>query len=171
MLGPNGSGKSTLIRCLVGDFQGRREGIAVRWGGEIAWFVEATHDLARVVAYLPQSPVYHESQSVAGSFAAGPRAPYWGAFGLLESQRDLRIATEVARRLGLSLSELLGRRMDELSGGQRQRSFSAGAVPGAGAAGVLLLDEPGTFLDLRYQVELYGMLRGTLAHGTAGWRC
>ena len=58
------------------------------------------------------------------------------------------------------------RAVDELSGGQLQRVWLASCL--AQDTGVLLLDEPTTFLDLRYQVELLDLVRDLAdAHGVA----
>jgi ABC-type cobalamin/Fe3+-siderophores transport system ATPase subunit len=149
LLGPNGSGKSTLIRCLLGQLEG--EG-AVEWEGQPlrAW---RRRDLARRVAYLPQSPVYEPDLTVLDVLRLG-RAPYWGAFGL-EAQRDVEVVEEVAKLL--ELNALLSRRMDEVSGGQRQRVFVGRCLVQEPKA--MLLDEPATHLDLRHQVELLQLLR------------
>src|SRR5215211_6063576 len=82
LLGPNGSGKSTLIRALLGQLHA---------SGDVAWQSRPLRDwrrrdLARVVAYLPQSPAFESEQTVGDALRLG-RAPYWGAFGL-ESPRD-----------------------------------------------------------------------------------
>jgi iron complex transport system ATP-binding protein len=152
LLGPNGSGKSTLIKVLLGHLQGC---------GPIKWEGRALRDwprreLARRVAYLPQSPLFDNQQTVREVLHLG-RAPYWVAFGL-ESQHDLEVVESTAQSFGLH--ELLRRRMDELSGGQRQRVFLARCLIQQPVA--LLLDEPSTFLDLKHQVELIHLLR-TLA--------
>jgi iron complex transport system ATP-binding protein len=149
LLGPNGAGKSTLLRTLLGQLPAR---------GTILWDGKAIQDwprrsLARRVAYLAQSPSTEPEQKVVEVLATG-RAPYWGAFGL-ESVDDVRVAREVAEQL--ALTDLLHRPMAELSGGQRQRVFLARCLVQQPAA--LLLDEPNTFLDLRYQVELSRRLR------------
>ena len=150
LLGPNGVGKSTLLRALLGqlDFEGD-----VEWEGRAVggWL---RRELARRVAYLPQSPAAEPEQHVADVLRTG-RAPYWGAFGL-ESRRDVEVVREVAQRLGLQ--DLLARPMAELSGGQRQRAFVGRCLVQEPAA--LLLDEPSTFLDLRHQVELSQLLAG-----------
>ncbi|HTL30282.1 MAG TPA: ABC transporter ATP-binding protein [Tepidisphaeraceae bacterium] len=149
LLGPNGSGKSTLIKVLLGHLQGE---------GEIAWEDRpmrawSRRELARRVAYLPQSPLFDAEQTVREVLLLG-RAPYWIAFGL-ESQRDLEVVHDIAQ--SLALVDLMSRRMDELSGGQRQRVFLARCLIQEPAA--LLLDEPSTFLDLKHQVELTQLLR------------
>ncbi|MDB5295413.1 MAG: transporter [Phycisphaerales bacterium] len=156
LLGPNGSGKSTLLRCLLGQLpaaRDRRPGTGpVTWDDRPlgAW---RPRDLARVVAYLPQSPAWDDGQTVRDAVAVG-RAPYWGAFGL-ESAGDAAAVAAAADALGLA--DLLGRPMGELSGGQRQRALLARCL--AQEPRALLLDEPATFLDLRHQVELSALLR------------
>jgi iron complex transport system ATP-binding protein len=151
LLGPNGSGKSTLLRVLLGQLQPSQRG-AVRWDGRAveAW---SRRDLARRVAYLPQSPTADADQTVAEVLSLG-RSPYWGAFGL-ESPRDVEVVRAVSATL--ALGDLLDRPMDHLSGGQRQRVFLGRCLAQEPAA--LLLDEPTTFLDLRHQVELLQLLR------------
>jgi iron complex transport system ATP-binding protein len=148
LLGPNGSGKSTLLRVLLGQLRG--EGKA-RWDGrEVGRWKPA--ELARRVAYLPQSPAWEAWQRVEEVVALG-RAPYWGAFGT-ESAEDARVIAEVIDLL--EIRPFCRRRMDEISGGQRQRVFLARCLAQQPAA--MLLDEPGTFLDLRHQVETAGLL-------------
>ena len=151
LLGPNGSGKSTLLRVLLGQLAPSRAG-AVRWDG-IAVEQWSRRNLARRVAYLPQSPTAEPDHRVADVLRLG-RSPYWGAFGL-ESPRDVEVVRSVARTL--DLADLLDRPMDHLSGGQRQRVFVGRCLAQEPAA--LLLDEPTTFLDLRHQVELLQLLR------------
>ena len=158
LLGPNGSGKSTLIRLLLGHLHG--EG-AIDWEGKAIkkW---SRRDLARRIAYLPQSPLFEPDQTVEESLRLG-RAPYWGAFGL-EAESDVKVVQQVSATLGLD--SLLERRMDELSGGQRQRVFIGRCLAQQPAA--LLLDEPNTFLDLKHQVDLCRLLQNLAKEKSIG---
>src|SRR5215203_6066765 len=150
LLGPNGSGKSTLLRVLLGHLA-PSEG-EVEWEGRALRSIRA-RELARAVAYLPQSPAWGPGQTVDEVLRAG-RTPYLGAFGV-ESERDARVVAETAALLGLD--ELMRRPMEELSGGQRQRAFVARAL--AQEPRAFLLDEPNTFLDLKHQAQLWELLR------------
>lgn len=156
LLGPNGSGKSTLIKVLIGHLRGD-----VSWEGKPieTW---SRRELARCVAYLPQSPAWEGEQLVADVLRLG-RAPYWGAFGV-ESARDVEVVARIADML--ELSSLLGRRMDEISGGQRQRVFLGRCLVQEPRG--MLLDEPNTFLDLKHQVELGELLRRLVAERGMG---
>jgi iron complex transport system ATP-binding protein len=148
LLGPNGSGKSTLIRTLLGQLPASGR---ICWDGvPIARWRQ--RDLARRVAYLPQLPAWEPGQRVDEAIRLG-RAPYLRAFGI-ESARDIEVVRNVSRLL--DLDELLSRPMEQLSGGQRQRVFLGRCLAQEPAA--LLLDEPNTHLDLRYQVELGRLL-------------
>jgi iron complex transport system ATP-binding protein len=148
LAGPNGSGKSTLIKALLGHLAAT---------GEIAWEGRPVErwrrrDLARFVAYLPQTPTHEPGQTTLDVLRLG-RAPYWGTFGL-ESSADEAAVAQVTKRLGLD--PLLNRTMEQLSGGQRQRVFIGRCLVQQPKA--LLLDEPSTFLDLAHQVELCRLL-------------
>jgi len=149
VIGANGAGKSTLMKLLIGHWRGR---------GSICWLGRdirswRRRDLARVVSYLPQSPLWEPEHRVADVLRMG-RAPYWGAFGV-ESPQDIAVVRSVSAMLGLD--ELLNRRLEELSGGQRQSVFLGRCL--AQQPQAMLLDEPNTFLDLRHQVRLLRLLR------------
>ncbi len=149
LLGPNGSGKTTLLRTVLGHL---RSSGSVEWEGRglSSW---GHRELARRVAYLPQTPTFDAGQTVLDVLRLG-RAAYWTAFGI-ESPRDAEVVESTAKLL--ELTELLGQPMDELSGGQRQRVLVGRCLVQEPAA--MLLDEPSTFLDLRHQVELCDLLR------------
>jgi len=81
--------------------------------------------------------------------------------------RDLNRDSDVpAVRRVTGVAAMAGRGVDELSGGELQRVWLATCL--AQDTGVLLLDEPTTYLDLRYQVEILDLMRDLADdHGVA----
>ncbi|MGM7421236.1 ABC transporter ATP-binding protein [Cellulosimicrobium sp. CpK407] len=142
LLGPNGSGKSTLIKSVSRIV--RPSGGRITWdGADLAAL--SRRDLARVVAYVPQSIELSFSLSVREAVLLG-RTPH---FGSRPRRADWERVEEAIVRLGLT--ELADRSVTELSGGQAQRVLIARAL--AQEPQVLLLDEPTSALDLRYQLQ------------------
>src|SRR5690625_7273918 len=65
----------------------------------------------------------------------------------------------------MDMRKLANRNIDELSGGQRQCVWIAMAL--AQQTDILFLDEPTTFLDISYQVEILDLLTDlNLKYGT-----
>lgn len=150
IIGPNGSGKSTLIRVLAGVR--RPDTGAVRLdGGDL--HVLPRRARARRIALVPQETRLSFPIRVRDLVLLG-RAPHTGRFGL-EGADDLRVAHEAMARA--EVLELAERPVDELSGGERQRVVLARAL--AQDAGILLLDEPTSFLDLKHAVVLLDLVR------------
>ena len=70
------------------------------------------------------------------------------------TKEDYAAVEDALERMGIT--ELANRCVDELSGGQRQRVWIALAL--AQETDILLLDEPTTYLDIAYQVEILDLL-------------
>ncbi|MFN8624613.1 MAG: heme ABC transporter ATP-binding protein [Candidatus Binatia bacterium] len=156
ILGPNGSGKSTLLRIMSGVL--RPQSGTVRWlGRPLARMRRA--ELARQMAVVPQGGTIEFPFSVMEVVLMG-RAPHLGGFAF-EGDRDVHVAEAAMQRTGTL--HLAHRSIHELSGGERQRVILARAL--AQEPQLLLLDEPGAFLDIRHAVELYDLLRDLQAEG------
>ncbi|WP_322936693.1 ABC transporter ATP-binding protein [Actinacidiphila alni] len=150
LVGPNGSGKSTLLRALA-RLQPARAG-ALELGGRDG-FALGAREFAREVALLTQGRPTPGGLSVRDVVEFG-RYPHRGRWG----RPDPGGTAAVDRALALTgVEELAGRNVEQLSGGQLQRVWLASCL--AQETGVLLLDEPTTYLDLRYQVELLDLIR------------
>jgi ferric hydroxamate transport system ATP-binding protein len=165
LVGPNGSGKSTLLRALARLHRPTSGSLRVPDdGGEVVdALVLSRRDFARQVTLLAQSRPTPAGLTVADVVAFG-RHPYRGRF----RGADPDGPAAVARALAVTgLADLPDRPVDELSGGQLQRVWLASCL--AQDAGTLLLDEPTTFLDLRFQVEMLDLVRD-LANGRDGER-
>ncbi len=158
LLGPNGSGKSTLVRLLSGVLAPVAGRVRLL-GDDLAALPRA--EIARRLAVVPQEPRFDLPFGVLETVLLG-RHPHLAGVAF-ESERDLALARAALERCGaLHLAE---RAIDELSAGERQRVVFARAL--AQEAPVLLLDEPASFLDLRYQVELFDRTRELADGGRA----
>jgi iron complex transport system ATP-binding protein len=152
LIGPNGAGKTSVLRALAGL---HAYGGDVTLGGKRVREM-SRRELARLVAFVPQSPVIPAELTVAEYVLLG-RTPHIGYFAN-ESRGDRRAAGRALERL--ELRELAERSLGSLSGGELQRAVLARAL--AQEAPVLLLDEPTTSLDLGRQqqvLELVDSLR------------
>ncbi|ARE73049.1 ABC transporter ATP-binding protein [Streptomyces sp. NPDC059558] len=151
LVGPNGSGKSTMLRT-VARLQRPRTGTLVI-DGDADGFSLSPREFSRRVALLTQGRPTPSGLTVRDLVEFG-RYPYRGRWG----REDPGGRAAVNRALALTgVEELADRGAEHLSGGQLQRVWLAGCL--AQETGVLLLDEPTTYLDLRYQVELLDLMR------------
>ncbi|KQO81389.1 iron-dicitrate transporter ATP-binding subunit [Frigoribacterium sp. Leaf263] len=169
LIGPNGSGKSTLLRTLARLQQARTGSLSLGDGdgsgtttgasradtrdSETDALALSPRDFARRVAMLTQGRPTPSGLTVRDVVEFG-RHPHRGRWG----RGDADGSVAVDRALDLTgVAQLAGRGVDQLSGGQLQRVWLASCL--AQDTGVLLLDEPTTYLDLRYQVELLDLVR------------
>ncbi len=156
LVGPNGSGKSTLLRALA-RLHTPAAGQVVLDGRALQSY--RPRELARTLSFLTQSPLIPAGVTVEELVAYG-RHPHQGVLTRTTGDED-REAVSWALD-ATNLHELAARPLDQLSGGERQRAWIAMAL--AQRTGLLLLDEPTTFLDIRYQIEVLRLVRG-LADG------
>ena len=150
IVGANACGKSTLLRGLA-RLVAPQGGAALLDGHDVHRL--PTREVARQVGLLPQSPLVPEGVTVADLVARG-RHPHQGLWRRWSSADEAAV-TEALALTGTS--DLADRPVDELSGGQRQRVWLAVAL--AQETGLLLLDEPTTYLDLAHQVAVLDLLR------------
>lgn len=149
IIGANACGKSTLLKTLVRLIKPKSGEILID-GKKVTSI--ASKELAKTLGLLPQSPVVPEGITVLDLVTRG-RFPYQNFMkGLTKDDMN---AVENALEL-MNITELRDRCVDELSGGQRQRVWIAMAL--AQDTDILFLDEPTTYLDLQYQVEILDLL-------------
>jgi len=150
LLGPNGSGKSTLLATLA-RLQAPLSGQVLLDGRAI--HERPTREVARQLGLLPQQAPVPEEIDVAELVGRG-RFPHRRRF----SGPSAGDEAAVSRALALTgLADLAREPVESLSGGQRQRAWIAMVL--AQETGLILLDEPTTYLDLHHQVELLSLLR------------
>jgi iron complex transport system ATP-binding protein len=112
-----------------------------------------TKELAKQLGILPQGPTAPEGLTVHELVAQG-RYPHQSWLQQWSSE-DERITYEAMQIT--NITAFADRPVDTLSGGQRQRAWIAMTL--AQDSDMILLDEPTTFLDLAYQIEVLELLR------------
>ncbi len=150
LLGPNGSGKTTLLRLISGVLR-PQQGVVMLDGRDArAW---GRREVARRVAVVPQEMHVPFAFSVEELVSLG-RTPYqrWLGSNTKEDQDIVRVALQAA-----DIETLAGRIFNELSGGERQRVTVAMAL--AQRPALLLLNEPTSHLDIKYQIELLELVQ------------
>ncbi len=150
ILGANGCGKSTLFSLMTKNLVPGRGSIYLQKkniGGM------SLGDFARRVSIVHQYNTAADDMTVERLVAMG-RTPHQKAFGG-KSEEDERLV-----EWALSVTNLVdfrGREVGKLSGGQRQRVWIAMAL--AQNTKMLFLDEPTTYLDIRYQLEILELVK------------
>lgn len=154
LLGANGAGKSTLVKCI--------NGLLHPQNGSIFWKDRDTSTLslrekARIFGYVPQNTQTGQGLTVMETVLSG-RLPHAEKTARLTGKvhtSDLELAASLLQEFGLEKFAFCP--AGTLSGGENQRVLIARAV--AQNPQVLLLDEPISNLDLRYQIEVMELLK------------
>ena len=151
IVGANGSGKSTFLKG-ISRILDAYTGNAYLDGYDIHH--ASTKEIAKKISVLPQQNSSNLSLTVYELVCLGrsPHKKWW------ELDLDENDHFEVERSIALTdMTYLKNKPLYALSGGQRQRAFLSLAL--AQDAKTLLLDEPTTFLDLRYQLQFLDLLK------------
>lgn len=150
IIGPNGSGKTTLLRTISRILK-PKVGTILLEGRDVQGMKDK--EFSRNFASVPQDTTINFDFSVLDIVLIG-RNPHLGRLEL-ETEKDI----EIARR-SMELTNcwrLAERPITELSGGERQLVIIARAL--TQEPKVLLLDEPTSHLDIKYQIEIMELLK------------
>ena len=151
IIGANGSGKSTFLKG-ISRILDVYTGSAYLYGQNI--HNSSTKEIAKKISVLPQLQRSNLTLTVYELVSLGrsPHKKWW------ELDLDEVDHSKVERSIELTdMKAFKDKPVDTLSGGQRQRAFLSLAL--AQDAKTLLLDEPTTFLDLRYQLQFLDLLK------------
>ncbi len=145
IIGPNGGGKSTLIKLILGLIE--------PWSGKIIHGINESGEKIKI-GYLPQFhdfdhrfPISIKEVILSGLIKKGKGFTRF-------SKKDKKAADEIAGDLGIY--NIREKSIGELSGGQMQRAFLGRAL--ISKPDLLILDEPVTYVDSKFEVELYQLL-------------
>ncbi|MCC8126760.1 MAG: ABC transporter ATP-binding protein [Clostridiales bacterium] len=150
LIGPNGAGKSTILKSVARQLQTIRGSVYVQDQDICGWNArEAASHLAVVL-----TDRIHPELMTCRELVAMGRYPYTNAVGRLTEEDRRRIEEALTLVQGEELAE---RDFMTLSDGQKQRILLARAI--CQDTEILVLDEPTSYLDIRYQVEVLQILR------------
>ncbi|HJT56943.1 MAG TPA: ABC transporter ATP-binding protein [Ktedonobacteraceae bacterium] len=150
LLGPNGSGKTTLLRLISGVLRPQQGKILLEGRDLQAW---GRRGIAQRIAVVPQELHVPFAFTVEEMVSMG-RTPFINLLGTRNKQ-DISIVQEAMQ--STEITPLAGRIFNELSGGERQRVIMAMAL--AQQPALLLLDEPTSHLDIKYQIEILELVQ------------
>ncbi len=150
LIGPNGSGKSTVLKSIAR--QQKALGGDVYIGGEPLKRFRPRELARRVAVVLTERP--KPELMTCEDVAAAGRYPYTGALGIL-SEADREKVRDALRTV--NALDIKDRSFSEISDGQLQRVLLARAI--CQEPEIVVLDEPTSFLDIRYAVEILDTLR------------
>ncbi len=150
IIGPNGSGKSTLLMLLSKIHQPFQGDIFLD-GKNVKDY--SLKEFARRVAVVHQKNQVYVDLNVKTIIGYG-RLPYL-SYGQSFKEEDYQIVEDIMEMT--NLKEYENRPLSTLSGGQQQRVWLGMAL--AQKTPIMLLDEPTTYLDVKYQIEILNLIK------------
>lgn len=150
IIGPNGAGKSTILKSIAGQLK--------LIGGTVYLEKEEISQLpgdrlSRKMAVVFTEKLKTELMTCEDVVATG-RYPYTGRFGIL-SKKDRSIVKEAMELV--HVTAIKKQDFSRISDGQRQRVMLARAI--CQEPEILILDEPTSFLDVKYKLEFLSLLQ------------
>lgn len=149
LIGPNGSGKSTLLRCMAGLLRPHSGDVFYREYN----LKNSKHNwIARNICFLPQIQTAIKHLRVWELVAMG-RSPYQITGWFLSRNDRKKISWALTC---MDITHLQYQYVNKISGGEQQRAWLAMIL--AQDTDLILLDEPVTFLDMKYQWDLLELI-------------
>ncbi len=145
VIGPNGGGKTTLLKVILGLVKPVK--------GMLVFNQELNNNIN--IGYLPQMSTSDNSFPVTVKDVILSGLMMRKGLITRMTMNDRNKASQVINELGLT--ELSGSSLNELSGGQIQRVLLGRSI--IGDPRLLLLDEPGNFVDANFEADFYDKLR------------
>ena len=147
IIGPNGGGKTTLLKVIL-------ELIPAVSGSVNYYFTEIKGDNNSKIGYLPQFSEIDKKFPISVLEVTLSGLIRYKNFLHRHNRNETKNAIHLLEDMGLGRE--IHTQIGELSGGQLQKTFLARAI--ISSPELLILDEPSTYVDNRFEQELYDML-------------
>ncbi len=149
LIGPNGAGKSTILKSITRQLE-ILGGSVMFDSAEIRSI--SYKELSTRMAVVLTDRIHTELLTCHDIVATG-RYPYTGRLGILSHEDEEKV--DAALR-AVNAQDLGGRDFNAISDGQKQRILLARAI--CQEPEIIILDEPTSFLDIRFKLELLSIL-------------
>ena len=150
LIGPNGAGKTTILKSIAKQLA-PIAGTAYIDKKDLMEM--STKDISKTMALVLTKKLSAEMMTCRDVVATG-RYPYTGRFGLLSEEDEVKV-TEAMELVNVLSIE--GQDFNKISDGQRQRVMLARAL--CQEPEIIILDEPTSFLDIKYKLEFLSVLQ------------
>ena len=150
LIGPNGAGKSTILKSITRQLKIISGNVSI---AEQNLTKLSFRDLSTKMAVVLTERMKPELMTCHDIVATG-RYPYTGKLGILSREDEQKVDEAME---AVHAQELGDRDFNAISDGQRQRVLLARAI--CQEPEIIVLDEPTSFLDVRYKLELLSILR------------
>ena len=150
LIGPNGSGKSTILKTIIGQLPSISGSVFLD-GADMR--SRSRGDVARRMAILMTARMDPELMTCRDVVSTG-RYPYTGHLGVLRPEDKAIVEQSLRETDALEFADLP---FQSISDGQRQRILLARAL--CQQPQLIVLDEPTSYLDIRYKLELLTILK------------
>ena len=146
VIGPNGGGKTTLVNAILGN---------IPCTGSITLSPELYRDGQRLIGYMPQVSTFDREFpiTVVEVVLSGLQSSH--GFTRRYTREEMRRAERLLESAGVG--DTAHKPIGEVSGGQMQRAMLCRAI--ISEPRLLILDEPTTYVDNRFEKELYALLQ------------
>ena len=150
LIGPNGAGKSTILKTITKQLSIIK--------GSVGFEGRNMHkipnkELSQKMAVVLTERLKTDLLTCYDVVASG-RYPYTGKLGILTPEDEKKVDEAIA---AVNATELGSHDFNAISDGQRQRILLARAI--CQDPELIILDEPTSFLDIKYKLELLSILR------------
>ncbi|UOQ44307.1 ABC transporter ATP-binding protein [Halobacillus salinarum] len=148
IIGPNGAGKSTILKSLAGIYPLKKHTVYIEDRDILSCSLK---ERAQLIGIVPQLTSITFPMTVM-DYALLGRRPHltWGV-----REQDLKIVNKILN--SLEISDLSNSYLDEISGGEKQKASIARVL--AQETSIVMMDEPISALDIRYQFEVLNLAK------------
>lgn len=158
IIGANGAGKSTLLKTVAG--------LLPIVAGEIVFDGKNLKDIsskekAKNLSVLLTDKIHSDYMTCYDVIATG-RYAYTNGLGVLTDEDKAAIEKAI---MAVDIDGIRNQMFDKLSDGQKQRVMLARAI--CQEPKLIILDEPTSFLDIGYKIEIMSVLKNLAQTGIA----